>query len=77
MCVFEYRHTFIVSLSTLKARIRWQQISCLYVCVCVFACVFVSHVDVLFIGTICGANHVPVSSQQVSHKEKGFLWGYR
>lgn len=36
---------------------------CLSVCVCVFACVFVSDdVDVLFIGTICGANHVPVSS---------------
>lgn len=66
MYVSEYRHTFIVSLSTLKARIRWQQISCLYVCdrvcVCVFACVFVSDVDVLFIGTMCGANHVPVSS---------------
>lgn len=46
MCVYvlEYRHSSFMSQSTLKARIRWQQISCLplcvYVCVCVCVCIF-------------------------------------
>lgn len=56
MCVFEYRHTFIMSLSTIKARTRWQRISCLFLC---GVCVFMSHFDVLFIGTICGAKSFP------------------